>query len=92
MRITRVITKQGHPVPSHSHSPRGPFPPEIFKDPEITTEYESFDDDNPVGSTAQNDFKSPKVFKCSVCSVVVYEHEIPSHVCSEADELDGTYA
>lgn len=87
--IKRIVTKQGHPVPSSSHSPRGPFPAEIFQQPEIITDYESFDDDNPVGSTAQNNFKSPKMFRCKECAVIVFEHEIPDHVCQEGDLNSG---
>jgi len=90
MRIVqRIATKQGHPVPSSSHAPRGPFPPELYISPEIVTDYASVDDEIPVGGTAQNNFQPPKVFQCSVCDVLVLEHEIPNHVCQEAGE-DGT--
>ena len=92
MRITRrVATKQGHPIPSNSHSPRGPFPAEIFSEPEIITDYQSFDDDIPVGATAQNNFRSPRLFRCNNCSMVVFEHEMPNHWCDdvEDEEVDG---
>ena len=92
MRVTRVITKQGHPVPSSAHSPKGPFPPELFAAPEIITEYTSFDDDNPIGATAQNNFKSPKMFRCNECSMVIFEHEMPDHVCERTEDVDGSYA
>lgn len=90
MRIVqRIVTKQGHPVPSSSHAPRGPFPAEIFIQPEIITDYVPFDEEHPVGATAQNEFKSPKLFRCSECAVIVLEHEVPSHFCEEAETQYG---
>jgi len=89
MRVPRVITKQGHPVPSSSYSARGPFPPELFMATEIISEYTSIDSEVPIGGTAQNNFTAPKLFKCSVCSMLVLEQEIPDHVCPEAEEDSG---
>lgn len=87
MRIQRVITKQGHPVPKSAHSPKGPFAPELFVEPEVITEYTPFDHDMPRGATAQNGFKSPRMFRCSYCTMVVLEHEMSDHIC-QGDE-DG---
>ena len=86
MRIERVVTKQGHPVPKSAHSPKGPFPPEIFYEPEVITEYTPFDHDIPHGGTAQNNFTSPKLFRCTYCTIVVLEHEIGNHICSGAED------
>lgn len=86
MRIQRVVTKQGHKIPSSSHAPRGPFPPELFAEPEIVTDYAPFDNDMPIGATSQNNFTSAKMFRCNGCNVVILENEIPGHVC---EDLDG---
>lgn len=90
MRIVqRIITKQGHPVPSSSHAPRGPFPAELFIDPEIITDYVPFDEEHERGATAQTDFKSPKLFRCKECAVIVLEHEVPDHWCEGTGEING---
>jgi hypothetical protein len=81
MRIQRVITRQGHPVPKTAHNPKGPFPPELFQATEIIVDYIPADDDVPMGGTAQNNFVEPKLFKCKNCSDYVYEHQISDHKC-----------
>lgn len=90
MRIERVVTKQGHPVPKSAHSPKGPFPSELFVEPKVITDYESFDTEIPRGATAQNNFKSPRMFRCSYCTVVVLEHEMPNHTCSGAPDGENS--
>ena len=90
MRIVqRIITKQGHAVPSSSHAPRGPFPAELYASPEIITDYVPFDEEYEPGATAQNDFKSPKLFRCKECTVIVLEHEVPDHWCEGTGEING---
>ncbi len=96
MRIQRVITKQGHPVPRTAHAPRGPFPPELFETEPVVTDYipqpDSGDYELPIGSTAQNNFQPIKWFRCRDCEVVISEHEVNEHVCEEEyeeDEEDG---
>ena len=86
MRIQRVVTKQGHAVPNNSHAPQGPFPPELFRDPVIITEYTSLDDEHPEGATAQNEFRSPRMFRCNYCKLVVLEHEMANHICSGGED------
>ena len=81
MRIERIVTKQGHPVPETAHSPKGPFPPELFSEPELITEYTPFDEEHPRGATAQTSFKSPRMFRCNYCTDVVLEHEMSDHIC-----------
>jgi hypothetical protein len=61
----------------------------LFIEPEIITDYTPFDEEHPRGATAQNDFKSPKLFRCSICAVIVLENEVPDHWCDGADEEDG---
>jgi hypothetical protein len=60
MKITRVKAVQAHPVPNKVHAPRGPFPNELFREPEIINDYHPEDDETgssfPLGATAQNNF------------------------------------
>ena len=81
MRIERVITKQGHAVPKTAGYPKGPFPPELYQRPEVITDYIPVDEDVPHGGTAQNNFVEPKVFSCTFCNELVYEHKIVDHKC-----------
>lgn len=87
MRIERIATRQGHPVPDTAHSPKGPFPPELFETPKVVTEYlpqpDGGGEEIPVGATAQNDFKPLKWFRCKICTEVIAEHEISDHPCKE---------
>lgn len=80
------MTKQGHPVPKTAHNPKGPFPSELYQNTEIITEYIPFDNDVPIGATAQNDFKEPKLFRCKFCRRAVYEHQIPDHICEGIED------
>ena len=81
MRIERIITKQGHPVPQTAHSPKGPFPAELMQDPEIIVDYIPFDQDIPIGGTVQNNFKEPRQFRCNYCGEIMYEHKTADHIC-----------
>jgi hypothetical protein len=98
LRIIRYETKQGHPVPKSAMAPRGPFPPELFRDPEIITDYVPQSDGGgeeiPEGGTAQNNFRELRWFKCRVCGDIVSEHEVDSHICDdiEEDEEDDGYS
>jgi hypothetical protein len=86
MRIQRVITKQGHPVPKVAGNPKGPFPPELYQKAELITEYYSVDDENPIGGTAQNNFTEPRLFKCRFCDEIMYEHKTGNHMCEELED------
>ena len=84
MRIQRHNAVQVHPVSDHMHDPRGPFPREIFEEPEIVTD--NFDkteygQDIPIGSTAQNNFKAPRILICSLCEARVAENKTGDHDC-----------
>jgi hypothetical protein len=86
MRIQRVITKQGHPVPKTAGGAKGPFPPEIFMTPEIIVDYTPLDQDTPVGGTAQNNFTEPRSFRCKFCDEVMFEHKTADHVCEDIED------
>lgn len=84
MRIERIVTRQGHPVPETAHQPRGPFPPELFKSPEIISDYVPQPDggvDVPVGGTAQNNFQPSRWFRCKLCAEHLREAEVMDHDC-----------
>lgn len=81
MRIQRIVTKQGHPVPKTAGYAKGPFPPELYQKPELITEYAPADNDVPIGGTSQNNFTEPTAYKCRFCEEVMYEHQTIDHVC-----------
>ena len=81
MRVQRIATKQGHPVPKSAGYAKGPFPSELFQRPEVISDYVPFDQEMPNGTTAQNGFTEPPVFKCRYCTELVYSHQIPDHIC-----------
>ena len=85
MRLQRHNAVQVHPVPSHIVTPQGPFPREMFAEPEIIDNYDpEFSEDGsnfPIGATAQNNFKSPRIMICSHCGARVPENKTGDHVC-----------
>jgi len=87
MRVTRVNAVQVHPYPDKVESPQGPFPREMFREPEIVSDYEpQFNEDGygfEPGSTAQNNFRPPRVLRCGSCLARVKEDETALHVCEE---------
>ena len=87
MHIERIKTKQGHPVPKTAHAPKGPFPPELFEQPEVVVDYtpqpDGGEEDMPLGSTAQNDFKPIRWFRCKSCRDLVPEPQLGTHMCEE---------
>lgn len=88
MRITRVQAIQAHPVPASVQAPRGPFPPELFREPEVVYDTSSGGDDEggtnfEPGATAQNNYKPPKYYRCKYCNARVADFEIPTHECGE---------
>jgi hypothetical protein len=87
MRIIRHQAPQGHPVPNRVHAPQGPFPDELFDDPEIIYDYapEAAEDGAGFesGATAQNNFTPVKHYVCKHCGARVTEDQIESHVCEE---------
>jgi hypothetical protein len=85
MRVTNHKATQVHPVPSHITSPKGPFPAELFREPEIITAYDTseYGGDMPLGATVQNNYTPPRYLRCSLCFVRVLETETANHVCEE---------
>lgn len=85
MKIQRNNAVQVHPVPKHVMDPQGPFPREMFEEPEIINDYESElaeDGANfPLGATAQNNFKAPRIMICSHCEARVPENKTGDHIC-----------
>jgi hypothetical protein len=81
MRIQRVITKQGHPVPKSGGYAKGPFPQELYQRPEVISDYVPADETTPPGGTAQNNYREPRAFRCSFCDEVMYEHQTIDHKC-----------
>lgn len=87
MKIINHQAVQVHPVPSHITDPVGPFPRELFREPEIVDEYESqYAEDGsqfPLGGTVQNNFKPLRYLRCSRCFARVLETETQDHICEE---------
>jgi hypothetical protein len=87
MKVTRQKAIQVHPVPDIATSPKGPFPPELFREPEIVDEYPSqYSEDGSefeLGATAQNNYKPPKHLRCGYCFARVLETETKNHICEE---------
>jgi hypothetical protein len=85
--IRTVATYQGHPVPTTVTRPRGPFPPELFRDPEVIYDYEQAyaedGSDFEPGSTAQNNFEAPVWLRCYDCHARVREDETEYHECED---------
>jgi hypothetical protein len=89
MRVTRKAAVQIHAVPDHVMDPVGPFPRDLFREPEIVDNYiPQYGEDGgdfPMGATAQNNYKPIRVLRCGVCLVRVPENETELHVCEEVD-------
>lgn len=87
MRMTRVKAVQVHAVPERMQDPQGPFPRELFREPEIVSDYEpQYAEDGggfEPGSTAQNNYRPPKYLRCKACLVRVLESETENHICED---------
>ena len=87
MKIERIITKQGHPVPRTAHRPNGPFPPELLEQPRVIYDYPRQGDDgglqDELEGTAQNNFKPLRWFKCNVCEDTIPETQLETHICED---------
>jgi len=81
MRIIRQKAVQAHPIPKRVHAPHGPFPEELFDEPEIAYDTPLDGDEFEDGATAQNNFKPVKHYICKHCGERVTEDEIETHVC-----------
>jgi hypothetical protein len=83
MRIQRHKAVQVHPVPAHIRDAQGPFPRELFIEPEIVDVHDTteFGENLPLGSTAQNNFIAPRMMVCSLCKARVLESKTGEHEC-----------
>jgi hypothetical protein len=95
MKVYREQAKQVHPVPKRVHSPRGPFPYELFSESAIVTDYVSAMAEDgselPEGGTAQNNFKRLEWLYCGLCYEKVRADRTATHVCPTPDEDDEVY-
>lgn len=86
MRIIRNNAVQVHPVPDRLTTPRGPFPVELFDEPELVYPDSAYSEDGSdfiPGATVQNNYKPAKYLRCVVCSARVLETETSEHECDE---------
>lgn len=85
MRIRQVFAEQAHYVPDKPHYPRGPFPPELYRRPEIVSDAEPQPDGGgpviPEGATAQNNYTPLKWYRCRACLEPVREDDLENHYC-----------
>lgn len=76
MPVIRKFAVQGHAIPSVVHSPRGPFPPEVLAEPEMTVD-PSHSDSLHVG------LDDIRFFKCRHCEVILVIEDLDDHICEE---------
>ena len=74
MPIIRKFAIQGHEIPAISHSPRGPFPPEVLAQPRMSHE-DAHADSLHVG------LDDVRFFKCKTCDEVLLQDELEEHEC-----------
>ena len=76
---------QGHPVPKTVIRAQGPFPRDLYQEPEIINEYDKpYPEDGSdfkSGATAQNNFSGYKWLRCVECRDRVREDETEDHEC-----------
>lgn len=78
MKVIRKFAVQGHAVPSSSHSPKGPFPPEVLAQPRMAYEEQHSDSLHPA-------LDEVRFFKCRACEEVLFETELDNHDCEEEE-------
>jgi hypothetical protein len=76
MPIIRKFAIQGHAIPAISHSPRGPFPPEVLAQPQMHVD-EHHSDSLHVG------LDDVRFFKCKNCDEILLQEELDEHECDE---------
>jgi hypothetical protein len=80
MPLIRTFAKQGHAVPKGAHSPRGPFPAEIFaQNPRAEDEF-------PHSDSLHEALDDVRMFRCRYCEDVLYEDELDNHDCNQEEE------
>jgi hypothetical protein len=77
MPIIRIHAKQGHAVPKGPHSPRGPFPSEIFQSSPVVYEGKLH------GDSLHEALDDVRMFRCKDCGEILYSDELDEHSCEE---------
>lgn len=77
MSIIRKYARQGHAVPKGPHSPRGPFPPELFRAAERAEE------EIDHGDSLHEALDDIRMFRCKDCREILYKEELDTHECEE---------
>jgi hypothetical protein len=75
--LIRKFAKQGHAIPSGPHSPRGPFPPELFQAAEKAEE------ETVYGDSLHEALDDVRMFRCKDCHDILYLDELEYHECEE---------
>ena len=95
MHIERVQARQGHEVPKQAGYARGPFPSELFTQPEIVYPRRQAPDENESDVSenfiSQGDSQEWKWYRCEDCRWVLREDELDSHMCDPDDYEDDEY-
>lgn len=73
MHIIRRKAKQGYEIPTHSHKPTGPFPPELFRRSPI-----QYPDNSPSAGQGE-------LYSCRECGAHLYEYELADHRCEDEE-------
>jgi hypothetical protein len=79
LKLIRKFAVQGHAIPKSSHTPRGPFPPEVLAGPQMEQDLEHADSLH----VALDDVR---FFKCKDCERILEELELEEHQCDEWDD------
>ena len=77
MPLIRKFAIQGHAVPKGPHSPRGPFPPELFQ------AAEKAEDETIYGDSLHEALDDVRMFRCKYCHDILYLDELDDHECEE---------
>ena len=78
MPIIRKMAVQGHAIPTGAHSPRGPFPSELYTAAEI-----AYNEDYMHGDSLHEALDDVRMFRCKYCGEILYETELDTHECEE---------
>jgi len=76
MPLIRKFAIQGHAVPAVVHSPRGPFPPEVLAQPQMTEDVEH-------GDSLHVGLDDVRFFRCKECEEILESHELEEHNCED---------
>lgn len=79
MPLIRKFAVQGHAVPQGQHSPRGPFPPELFMAAEVVY------DESVHGDSLHEALDDIRMFRCKYCHDILYSYELEDHECEEEE-------